>query len=403
MSMRARQIVMWGGLCGLLVAGLGFAFWPRPVLVDLTVAERGSLVVTADEEGQTRVRDIFVVSSPISGRVRRIESDVGDEVVAGETIVARIEPIDPSFLDVRSEAEAKAAIQAAAAAKALSEAKLAEAQANLDFARADLGGARRLIQTDTISERALDEAERAFKTRTAAVATFKAELKMRDSELAKARARLVSPIETQRLHGSCDCVSINAPVSGRILRLIRESEGVVQAGDALVEIGNPRDLEIVVDFLSTDAVKVAPGQRAIIEEWGGEDRLAGRVRRVEPYGFTKVSALGIEEQRVNVIVDFTDPPDRWKRLAHGFRVEVRVVLWEREKVLKLPLTALFRVGDRWNVFVEESGRARLRTVELGRSNGLQGEITGGLREGERVILHPSDRVSDGVRVGARSQ
>ena len=403
MSMRARQIVMWGGLCGLLVAGLGFAFWPRPVLVDLTVAERGSLVVTADEEGQTRVRDIFVVSSPISGRVRRIESDVGDEVVAGETIVARIEPIDPSFLDVRSEAEAKAAIQAAAAAKALSEAKLAEAQANLDFARADLGRARRLIQTDTISERALDEAERAFKTRTAAVATFKAELKMRDSELAKARARLVSPIETQRLHGSCDCVSINAPVSGRILRLIRESEGVVQAGDALVEIGNPRDLEIVVDFLSTDAVKVAPGQRAIIEEWGGEDRLAGRVRRVEPYGFTKVSALGIEEQRVNVIVDFTDPPDRWKRLAHGFRVEVRVVLWEREKVLKLPLTALFRVGDRWNVFVEESGRARLRTVELGRSNGLQGEITGGLREGERVILHPSDRVSDGVRVGARSQ
>lgn len=402
MGTRWRRIVIWAGLCGLLVGGLAYAFWPRAVLVDLAVIERGTLVVTVDEEGQTRVRDIFVVSSPISGRVRRIESDVGDEVIAGKTIVANIEPIDPSFLDVRSEAEARAAVQAAEAAKALSQAKLLEAQAELDFARSDLARARRLIRSDTISKRALDEAERAFKTRTAAVATVKAELKMRESELAKARASLVSPIETQKLHGACECVPITAPVSGRILRLIRESEGVVQAGDALIEIGNPRDLEIVVDFLSTDAVKIEHGQRVIIEEWGGDGRLAGRVRRVEPYGFTKVSALGIEEQRVNVIIDFTDPAGRWQRLAHGFRVEVRVVLWEREKVMKIPLTALFRGGDGWSVFVEEGGRARRRTVQLGRSNGLQGEITGGLNEGERVVLHPSDRVVDGVGIRARS-
>ena len=397
-----RRMTIWGGLVAVLAAGIAYAFWPRPVLVDLAAVERGTLVVTADEEGQTRVRDVFVVSSPITGRIRRIESDAGDEVLAGKTIVANIEPIDPSFLDVRSEAEAKAAIQAAEAAKALSQAKLLEARAELDFARADLARARRLIKTSTISERALDEAERTFKTRTAALATVKAELRMRDSELAKARARLVSPIETQALHGACACVPITAPVSGRILRLIRESEGVVKAGDALIEIGDPRDLEIVVDFLSTDAVKIEPGQRVIIEEWGGEAPLAGRVRRIEPYGTTKVSALGIEEQRVNVIIDFTDPPASWQRLAHGFRVEVRVVLWEGKKVVKLPLTALFRNGERWNVFIDDNGRARRRAVELGRSNGLLGEITSGLKDGERVVLHPSDRVADGTRIRARS-
>lgn len=399
--MKKRRTMIWGVLIGVLIAGLAYAFWPRPVLVDMAVAELGPLVVTADEEGATRVRDIFVVSSSVAGRLRRIERDVGDAVVARKTIVAYIEPVDPAFLDMRSEAEAKATVQAAQAAKALSEARLLEVQAERDFARAELDRARGLIRNVTISERALDEAERSFRTRTAAVATIKAEIKMRESELAKARARLVSPIDTQKLHGACACVPVTAPVSGRILRLIRESEGVVEAGDALVEIGNPEDLEIVVDFLTTDAVKIAPGQRVIIEEWGGDKPLSGRVRLVEPYGFTKVSALGIEEQRVNVIIDFVDLPVRWQRLGHGFRVEVRVVLWERENVIRLPLTAPFREGDRWVVFVNESGRARRRTVELGRTNGLQAEIASGLSEGDQVILHPSDRVSEGVRIASR--
>lgn len=400
--MMGRRIVTWGVLGSLLLAGIVYAFWPRPVLVDLAMAKRGPLVVTADEEGETRVRDIFVVSSAVTGRLRRIERDVGDTVVAGKTIVARIEPIDPSFLDVRAEAEAKAAVQAALAAKALSKARLVDVQAELDFARAELKRARGLIRNVTVTERALDEAERSFRTRTAAVATVKAELRMRDSEIAKARARLVSPIETQKLHGACACVQVTAPVSGRILRLIRESEGVIQAGDALMEIGNPQDMEIVVDFLSTDAVKIEPGQRVIIEEWGGNEPLAGRIRRVEPYGFTKVSALGIEEQRVNVIIDLTDPAAQWRRLGHGFRVEVRVVLWESDTVMKLPLTALFRDGNRWNVFVNQSGRAQRRTINIGRKNGLQVEITDGLREGEQVILHPSDRISDGVRIASRT-
>jgi HlyD family secretion protein len=399
--MMGHRIITWGALCGLLLAGIVYAFWPRPALVDLAVVQRGPLVVTADEEGATRVRDVFVVSSSVSGRLRRIERDVGDAVLAGKTIVANIEPIDPSFLDMRSEAEAKASVQAAQAAKALSEARLLEVEAELDFARADHDRAQRLIRDVTISERALDEAERSFRTRSAAVATVKAEIKMRDSELARARARLVSPIETQKYHGACACVPIIAPVSGRILRLIRESEGVVQAGEALMEIGNPQDLEIVVDFLSTDAVKIEAGQRVIIEEWGGTEPLAGRVRRVEPYGFTKVSALGIEEQRVNIIIDLTAPPARWKRLGHGFRVEVRVVLWESKTVMRLPLTALFRVGDRWNVFVSKGGRALRRAIRIGRGNGHLVEITDGLREGEWVIVHPSDRVSEGVRIRPR--
>jgi len=399
---RRRRVITWGVLCVLLVAGIVYAFWPRPVLVDLVVVERGPLTVTVDEDGETRVHDVFIVSSSLAGRLRRIERDVGDEVLAGKTVVAQIEPIDPSFLDVRTEAEAKAALQAAIAAKTLSEARLREAQADLDFARAELQRARKLVPNVTITERALDEAQRAFRARNATVATIKAEIKMRDSEIARARASLVSPVQTQKLKGACDCIPILAPVSGRILRLIRQSEGVVQAGDALMEVGNPQDLEIVADFLSTDAVKVEPGQRVIIDEWGGADPLAGRVRRVEPYGFTKVSALGIEEQRVNVIIDFVDPPDRWQRLGHGFRVEVRVVIWESQSVMKLPLTALFRSGDQWMVFVDVGGQARRRTVRIGRGNGLQAEITEGLKEGEKVILHPSDRVSEGVRIEPRA-
>jgi len=385
---------------GLLAAGLVYAFWPRPVLVDMVTVAPGPLTVTVDEEGETRVRDVYVVSSPIAGRALRIESDVGDPVVEDKTVVARIEPSDPAFLDLRSETEARAAIDAALAAKALSEARLVEAEADLEFADAELQRARRLIQGDTISQRALDEAERAFKTSTATVKTMQAELRMRQSEVAMARARLVSPIEVKDRE-TCDCVTILAPRDGRILRLIHESEGVVQAGEPLLEIGDPRDLEIVADYLSTDAVRIEAGQTAIIEDWGGDAPLSGRVRRVEPYGFTKTSALGIDEQRVNVIIDLTAPPGTWVRLGHGFRVEARVVLWARDDAIRLPLTALFREGEQWAVFVNESGRATQRVVEVGRDNGLEADIAAGLEVGDQVVLHPGDRIAEGVRVRAR--
>ncbi len=401
MTVAQRRTVLWGVLLLLLGAGLIYAFRPQPVPVDFARVERGPLVVTVDEEGETRVRDVFVLSAPLAGRARRIESEVGDAVVAGETVVVEIEPIDPSFLDVRSKAQAQAAVRTAEAARVLASAELERAQAELAFADAELKRARRLIPKGTISQRRLDEDERTFKTAKANLATAQAALDMRNAELERARAELLSPLETRGQMGGCPCVSVTAPVSGRVLRVHHESAGVVAPGEPLIEIGDPQDLEIVADLLSSDAVKVEAGQRVMIEDWGGEV-LNGRVERVEPYGFTKVSALGIEEQRVNVVIDFTDPPERWQRLGHGYRVEARIVLWEGEDVLKLPLNALFRDGDAWAVFVETEGRADKRRVEPGRQNGLDSEIRTGLQAEERIVLHPSDRVVEGVRLTARN-
>lgn len=393
-----RRIGLWGGLGLILVVALLWAFRPQPVPVDLTNVSRGPLVVTVNEEAETRIRDVFVLSAPVAGRLRRIEFDVGDEVFAGKSIVAQIEPVDPSFLDVRTETQAQAAVQAAESALLLSKAELQEAAAELEFAAGELRRAERLIESETISERALDDARRLFKIRSATVDTAQAAVNMRQFELAEANARLVSPAETQGEQDDCQCITITAPVSGRILRLFHESEVVVPAGDPLVEIGDPGSLEIVADLLSSDAVRVEAGQDVIIDDWGGPMPLSGRVRRVEPFGFTKVSALGIEEQRVNTIIDITDPPETWHRLGHGYQVDARIVLWRGDDVLKVSLTALFRDGPDWVVFVEEDGVARYRQVELGQSNGLEAEIVSGLATGDRVLLNPSDRVLDGVAI-----
>jgi HlyD family secretion protein len=401
MTAHLRRIVFWGIPVLALVLALAFAFRPRPIDVDFALVERGPLVATVAEEGETRIKDIFILSAPIRGRALRIEIEEGDEVVANETVVAEIEPIDPAFLDVRREAEARADVDTAKAALALARAGLDEAHAELDFATAEVERMRTLRASNTISARALDEAERSFKTREAAVATAKAAVAMRQSELSGAKIRLLDPREARTRSGSCPCVPIHAPVSGRVLRVLHESEGVVEAGQALVEIGNPGELEIVVDFLSSDAVQVKPGQRAIIEEWGGDAALHGRVSKVEPYGFTKVSALGIEEQRVNVVVDFTDPPERWSRLGHGFQVEVRVVLWEDNAALRVPLTALFRDGDGWAVFAVDDGRARVQPVEIGHKNDFEAEITAGVSQGDVIIRYPDNNVAQGSRVRQR--
>ncbi len=401
MSVTKRRLVFWGFLAALLIAGLLLAFRPRAVPVDLVELRRGPLTVTVDEEGETRVRDVFVLSAPIPGRALRIDLDAGDPVVARETVVTQIEPSEPAFLDVRTEAQAQAAVGTAEAAERLAAAEVEMAVAELDFATAEVERARELIRSDHISERRLEDAERHFRTSRAALDTARAALRMRESELQQARSRLISPAEARRSGAACDCIDITAPVSGRILRVLHESEGVVQAGDPLAEIGDPLDLEVVADFLSEDAVKIRSGQAVILDEWGGPETLAGTVRRVEPFGFTKVSALGIEEQRVNVVIDLADPRERWSRLGHGFRVEVRVVLWQGEDVLALPLTALFRNGGDWHVFAFEDGRARLRAVEVGQRTGLEAEILSGLNDGARVVLHPSEQIVEGVRLAAR--
>ena len=402
MKANQRRLILWTGLGGAVVLALFIAFRPQAVPVDIEVAASGSLVVTVDEEGETRVRDIFVLSAPVAGRMLRIEAEAGDEVIANETVIAEIEPVDPTFLDFRSEAQAQAAIRAAESARTLAQAEVDQAAAELEFARAEVERARELIVDNTISRRELDDAERNHKTAKAAYATTLAGLQVRNFELERARAELLSPAEVRLKRGDCECVPISAPVDGRVLRVLQESEGVVPAGEPLLEIGDPADLEIVVDLLSADAVRVAAGQRVVIEGWGGETPVAGRVRRVEPFGFTKISALGIEEQRVNVIIDFTSPREQWQRLGHGYQVDLRIVLWEGVDVVKLPLTALFRDGDQWAVFVESGGRAQRRHVEIGRRNGLEAEIIGGLKVGERVIMHPSDKVIDGIRVTGRA-
>lgn len=401
MQVRMRRFAFWGVLAAFVALAIVVAFWPRPVIVDMIGAERGELVVTVDDEGETRVRDVYVISAPVMGRMRRIELRAGDAVDAVDTIVAAIEPIDPEFLDPRSEAQARADVRAAESAEVLARAEVEQAQAELDFAEQELERARELMRQMMISQRELDEAERAHRTRHAALDTARAGHEMRLFQLERARAELVSPVDTEGGRDVCECIALRSPVTGRILRVLQESEGVVSAGAPLVEIGDPRELEIVVDLLSADAVKVEAGQRVIIESWGGDEPLEGRVRLVEPFGFTKVSALGIEEQRVNVVIDLVSPMEEWSRLAHGYQVDARVVLSEAQAVLKLPLTALFRDGDSWAVFVDSGGRAELRRIEIGRRNSVAAEIVAGLEEGERVVLHPSDRVVDGARIAAR--
>jgi HlyD family secretion protein len=385
----------------LLAATLLWLFRPAAVAVDLVTVDRGPLLVGVSDEGETRVRDMYVVSAPVPGLMRRVELEAGDAVIADQTLVARIEPSDPSFLDVRSEAEARATVDAASAARTLAAAQVRRAQADLDFAQAELQRIRALARAHTVSANDLDAAERRARTADAALAEAQAERKVRESEYQLARARLVTPGGARQRAADCDCLNVISPVSGSVLRILKESEGVVQSGTPLVEVGNPDDLEIVVDLLSADAVRVEPGQRVIIEAWGGDAPLDGKVRRVEPFGFTKVSALGIEEQRVNVIIDITSPREHWPRLGHGYRVEPQIVLWESDDVLRVPLSALFRHEQRWAVFVVQGGRARLRPVEIGQGNGLEAEVVSGLEAGERVIAHPGDRVAPGARVTER--
>ncbi|MDH4056178.1 MAG: HlyD family efflux transporter periplasmic adaptor subunit [Gammaproteobacteria bacterium] len=400
MTANSKRIVMWAAIVGIIVIALALSFMPRPVTVDLADVRPGSLIVTLDEEGETRVHDVYTLSAPVAGRVQRIDWHVGDPVAANETVLAQIEPGDPSFLDPRSEAQARAAIQAAKAARDLAAAAVKDAEAQYEFARSEYARMQELIVEGSVSKRDLDSAERDFKTRRAGLDTARAAQQVRSYELELARAQLVSPAETQGSGGRCECISITSPVSGRILNIADRSERVVRDGDMLMQIGDPSDLEIVVDYLSMDAVKIQAGQRVIIDNWGGVEPLEGRVRLVEPFGFLKVSALGIEEQRVNVIIDFVSE-EGWERLGHGYQVESRVVLWDADDTLTVPLTALFRDGETWALFVEDDGRARLRQVKVGQRNGVIAEIQDGLKAGERVVVHPSDRVTNGIRIESR--
>ena len=395
-----RRIV--GVLAGLGVAALiVWALWPQPVPVDMASIKRGPLEVTVEDEGITRIHDVYTVSAPIGGKMLRSTLEVGDAVKTGMT-VAEIEPTEPTLLDVRSQRVNEAAVRAAQAAVDLAEAQLKQQKAQLEFAKNDLRRAEELAVSRTISARALEKAKLDVDSAEAAVASAKATVEVRHRELESAKANLIQPGQAQpNARSESCCVEVRSPVDGRVLKIIAESEQVVPAGAPLIELGDPRDLEIVIDFLSRDAVRIEVGEPARIESWGGDKVLTARVRRIEPTGFTKVSALGIEEQRVKVILDFTGPSEEWRQLGHGYRVIGRVVVWHSDDVLQVPLGALFREGDDWAVFVVADGRARRRLVKIGERNVHAAQVLDGLKYGEQVVLHPSDRVHDGVRIAPR--
>ena len=387
-------------LLALFVAsGFAWALWPKPIPVDVAAVSRGPLTVTVDEEGKTRIRHVYAVSAPITGQLQRLALQAGDKVTKDETVVAIIEPSTPPLLDVRTIREQTAQVAAAKAFVVLAEAEVRAARTDLQFAQSELSRAETLQHTQAISERALEKARIDVDTRNAAVARAQANEEMRKRELESAEARLLPPDDAYagRVPASC-CVRVITPESGRILKLIQESERVVLAGSPLVEIGDPSDIEIVVELLSAEAVRVLEGSDAVIESWGGGAPLKAHVRRVEPSGFTKVSALGIEEQRVRVVLDLADGERAPERLGHDYRVFVRISTFASSDVLRVPVSALFRKGDTWAVFVADDGRARVAKIEIGERNATFAEVRSGLEAGLHVIMHPSDRVGDGVAV-----
>lgn len=384
------------------VAGAAWFAWPQPIPVDLAPVARAPMEVTIEDEGRTRVRHVYTVSAPTAGKVLRTPRHVGEEVVADETVVAVMQATTPGFLDLRSRQELRAALAAAEATVELAEHEVQRIARGLEFARDELQRAEALARRNVVSAQAMDKAQADVETAEHALAAARAQLAVRHGERASLAARLIEPEGASGPRPSDPSwgIQLRAPASGRILAIRQESEAVVQPGTPLIDIGDPRDLEVVVDLLSNEAARIEPGSAARIDGWGGSP-LQGKVRRIDPAGFTKVSALGIEEQRVSSIIDLVDPPDAWLRLGHDFRVIVNVTVWSSEDALTVPVAALFRRGGAWAVYAVRDGRARNTAVEIGRRTDRTAEVLAGLSPGEQVILHPSDRIADGVAVAAR--
>lgn len=376
-----------------VVALAVWAFIPRPVEVSTARVEPRTFEVAVEEEGEARIRDVFTVSATIAGKLRRITLHAGDPVFAQKTVVAVIGPAAPALLDARARAVAEAAVAAAQAAVDLARAQLTQAEATLDYAASEARRSQALYERSAISERVLDNAVLAQRTAQAALDSARANLAVRERELESAAA-VLGAAETS--NGDACCVDLVAPVSGRVLRVLTESEQVVQSGTPILEIGDPANLEIQVDLLSRDAVRVREGAEATITGWGGPP-IPARVERIEPSATTKVSALGIDEQRVEVVLTLRGNPNDWRLLGHGFRVIARIGLWRGENVLSIPVGALFRDGSDWATFVLRDGRARLQVITLGERNDDLAQVLTGLAAGDRVVLHPSDLIADGVR------
>lgn len=394
----ARRLITWSlglGLLGLIAYGLR----SRPIDVEIGVVSRGPLTVHVVEEGKTRIRNRYVVSAPVTGHLRRVPLKNGDPVKAGETILARIEPAISPLLDPRAKAEAEARLQATDAGKLKAAQSLDMARTAEKFALQHWDRSKKLSQAKSISDTDRDNAERDYEMRARETRAAEFALKIAEYEFAQSKAALMQ-IETP---GDSTTIEVRSPVSGFALRVMQESATIVTPGVQILEVGDKSDIEIEAEILSRDAVAIKPGATVSIEQWGGENPLAGRVRLVEPAAFTKISALGVEEQRVIVLSDLVNPPPEAQKLGDRYRVEVRVAIWHGDDVLLVPAGALFREGSEWKTFVFDNGIARKRSLEAGHSDGRMTEVLKGLEAGATVLLHPPDTVKDGSPVQQRAQ
>lgn len=391
--------VFWAVFIALALGALFVTLRPDPVWVDLAPATRGALVVSITEEGKTRVKDRYLVSSPVSGYLHRISLEVGDPV-SPEQLLTEVDPMPASVLDARSRAEAEARVGAASSALNSVRQKVAAAEAEASLAQKELVRLRALSDSRFVSEDRLQQAEAADARAQAILRSARFDEEVMAHELRAARTRLEVSAARSSGNGEVERVPVKSPVGGAVLSLVRESEGVIQAGEAILEVGDPGALEIVVEVLSFDAVKLAPGIRVHLTGWGGP-ALEATVRRVEPVGFEDISALGVEEQRVQVVADLVSPPDDWQTLGDGYRVDATFVLWEAEDVLRVPASAVFQEAGQDQVFLAVEGRAERTPVTTGRSNGLDTVILDGLAEGDRVVRHPDSQLDAGVRIQER--
>lgn len=391
---RTLKRVMWVLLLLAIIAAVVVSLLPKPVAVEATVVTRGELVVTVNEDGVSRIKDRYIVSAPMAGNLVRVELDPGDTVQQGD-VLARILPQEAPLLDARSKEQAEARVAAARASRKQVEAQVERARAALDFATDDAESARNLFQRGALSRQELERGELELRARQAELTSAEFASSVARHELQMARAAL------KRISGGQavaeEQFEVRSPVTGQVLAVYQKSGGVVQPGANIIELGKPEALEIAVDVLTSDAVHIQPGAKVRIEEWGGAP-LWARVRLVEPSAFTRVSALGVEEQRVNVVIDLDAPHAEWRQLGDGYRIQARIIVYENSDAIQIPWSALFRWNQRWAVFAIEGERARLRSVEVGRRSETHAEILDGLQPDERVVLHPSDRVEDGVAV-----
>jgi HlyD family secretion protein len=391
-----RRVLQAAGIMGVLLV---VALWPEPVEVEVGNVTRGALVVTLDAAGLTRVHHRFVVEAPLAGTLERIELEPGNGVESGSTVIARLHPDVVPPLDAHGRAEANAAVTAARDELEKARAEEERARAALDVAAQELEREQALFGAGQTTQQSLEARRNIVSSAEETVNAAQYGAAAAEAELDRAHAHL----PPARSAPAAKVIEIVAPVDGVVLRVLRDSEGAVQAGEKLVEIGDPRHLEIVADLLASDAGKVKPGMRVDVENWGGDTPLPAWVERVEPAVFTKASATGLEEQRVNVIIDFEDDREAWKAMGDGFRVKVRIAIWEEEDVRRVPISALFRAGDQWAVYVVQNGRAHRTFVDIGQQTNTEAEVRNGLRAGQKVVLTPPDTLTDNARVAVKDE